>query len=62
MVNVFLAMIFAELTSSANLIYSSLKVNIAEGSIPIRGVLSVINSLKIDTFLFANAFASFKNP
>ena len=48
MVNVFLAMIFAEFTSSANLIYSSLKVNIAEGSIPIRGVISVINSLKID--------------
>ena len=62
MVNVFLAIIFAEFTSSANRIYSSLKVNIADGSIPIRGVLLVIKSLKIDTFLFAITFASFKNP
>jgi len=29
---------------------------------PTRGVSSEINSLKIDTFLFAKAFASFKNP
>ena len=61
MVNVFLAIIFAEFTSSANRIYSSLKVNIADGSIPIRGILLVIKSLNIDTFLFAITFASFKN-
>ena len=53
MVNVFLEMLVAEFLSSAKRIYSSLKVKIAEGSIPTRGVSLEINSLKIATFLFA---------
>ena len=58
----FFAIFSTDVLSSANLIYSSLKVNIAEGSIPINGVLSVIISLKISIFLLQTCFASFKNP
>ena len=57
-----LAIDLAESLSLASFIYSSLKVNIAEGSIPIHGVSSVIKFLKVETFLFAKSFASFKNP
>jgi hypothetical protein len=57
--NVFFAIFSAEDLSSASLKYSSLKVKIADGSIPINGVVSEIKSLKIITFLFANSFACF---
>ena len=61
-VKVFLAICLALALSSAKRIYSSLKVKIAEGSIPIKGVSSVIKVLKILMFSLAIAFASFKNP
>ena len=61
-VNTFLAIFSAELLSSARRIYSSLNVKIAEGSIPIKGVSSVIISLKTATFKLQTTFASFKKP
>ena len=53
---------FAEVLSSANFKYSSLKVKIAEGSIPISGVSSETLSLKIETFLFARSLACSNKP
>ena len=52
----------AEVLSSANFKYSSLKVKIADGSIPISGVSSETLSLKISTFLLAKSLACFNKP
>ena len=56
------AIAFAEILSSTNLGYSSLKDKIAEGSIPIKGVFSETKSLKIDTFLSATFLACSNSP
>lgn len=55
-------MCLAETLSSANLRYSSLKLKIAEGSIPINGVSGEITSLKILTLVFAICLACSKRP
>ena len=62
MVNTFLANFLALSLSSANRMYSSLKVNIAEGSIPIKGQSAVTKFEKMPTFVFAIAFASSRKP
>ena len=56
------AIFSAEALSSASRIYSSLKVKIADGSIPIKGVSSEMIFLKMAIFLLQTILASFKNP
>jgi len=61
-VNVFFAIFLAVSKSSDKRRYSSLKVRIAEGSIPTNGISLLIKSLKSAIFLFAKFLASLRKP
>ncbi len=58
----FSAILFADSLSSTSFKYSSLNVNIAEGSIPTNGVMAVILSLNMLMFLVATSLACFSKP